>query len=115
MDSLGFVMNRNIYIFRAGFDDIIIISESFIIDQHFYRSSSTHVSNVRVVSALSYQDQSGEQSEDFETEEQLQVRILAAAMEFVPEFGWTVEAIAAGAEVSRFQYVRMGSLRRFAA
>ncbi|XP_062856900.1 ubiquinone biosynthesis protein COQ9, mitochondrial isoform X2 [Trichomycterus rosablanca] len=46
----------------------------------------------------SYQDQSGEQSEDFETEEQLQARILTAALEFVPEFGWTVEAIAAGAE-----------------
>ncbi|XP_030625296.1 ubiquinone biosynthesis protein COQ9, mitochondrial [Chanos chanos] len=46
----------------------------------------------------SYQDQSGEQSEDYETEEQLQARILTAALEFVPEHGWSVEAIAAGAE-----------------
>ncbi|XP_056106856.1 ubiquinone biosynthesis protein COQ9, mitochondrial [Rhinichthys klamathensis goyatoka] len=46
----------------------------------------------------SYQDQSGEHGEDYETEEQLQVRILTSALEFVPEHGWTVEAIAAGAE-----------------
>lgn len=46
----------------------------------------------------SYQDQSGEQAEDYETEEQLQTRILTTALEFVPEHGWTVEAIAAGAE-----------------
>ncbi|XP_022539568.1 ubiquinone biosynthesis protein COQ9, mitochondrial isoform X1 [Astyanax mexicanus] len=46
----------------------------------------------------SYQDQSGEQSEDYETEEQLQARILTAALEFVPQHGWTVDAIAAGAE-----------------
>lgn len=46
----------------------------------------------------SYQDQSGEQSEEYETEEQLQVRILTAALEFVPLHGWSVEAIAAGAE-----------------
>ncbi|XP_051979116.1 ubiquinone biosynthesis protein COQ9-B, mitochondrial-like isoform X2 [Xyrauchen texanus] len=46
----------------------------------------------------SYQDQSGEHSEDYETEEQLQTRILTAALEFVPQHGWTVEAIAAAAE-----------------
>ncbi|XP_072519309.1 ubiquinone biosynthesis protein COQ9, mitochondrial [Salminus brasiliensis] len=46
----------------------------------------------------SYQDQSGEQAEDYETEEQLQTRILTAALEFVPQHGWTVDAIAAGAE-----------------
>ncbi|KAL2093480.1 hypothetical protein ACEWY4_010792 [Coilia grayii] len=46
----------------------------------------------------SYQDQSGEQSEDYETEEQLAQRILAAALDFVPQHGWSVEAIAAGAE-----------------
>uniref|UniRef100_A0A3B4DUP9 Ubiquinone biosynthesis protein n=1 Tax=Pygocentrus nattereri TaxID=42514 RepID=A0A3B4DUP9_PYGNA len=46
----------------------------------------------------SYQDQSGEQAEDYETEDQLQARILTAALEFVPQHGWTVEAIAAGAE-----------------
>lgn len=48
---------------------------------------------------LSYQDQGGEQGEDYETEEQLQARILTAALEFVPIHGWSVEAIAAGAEV----------------
>lgn len=46
----------------------------------------------------SYQDQSGEQGEDYETEEQLQARILGAALEFVPLHGWSMEAIAAGAE-----------------
>ncbi|KAM7002554.1 ubiquinone biosynthesis protein COQ9, mitochondrial [Tautogolabrus adspersus] len=46
----------------------------------------------------SYQDQSGEQGEEYETEEQLQVRILNAALEFVPLHGWSMEAIAAGAE-----------------
>lgn len=46
----------------------------------------------------SYQDQGGEQAEDYETEEQVQARILTAALEFVPAHGWTVEAIAAGAE-----------------
>ncbi|KAK5868016.1 hypothetical protein PBY51_012463 [Eleginops maclovinus] len=46
----------------------------------------------------SYQDQSGEQGEEYETEEQLQARILTAALEFVPLHGWSVEAIAAGAE-----------------
>ncbi|KAM9375751.1 ubiquinone biosynthesis protein COQ9, mitochondrial isoform 2-T2 [Pholidichthys leucotaenia] len=46
----------------------------------------------------SYQEQDGEQSEDYETEEQLQARILNAALEFVPLHGWSMEAIAAGAE-----------------
>ncbi|XP_071391542.1 ubiquinone biosynthesis protein COQ9, mitochondrial [Centroberyx affinis] len=46
----------------------------------------------------SYQDQSGEQGEEYETEEQLQARVLAAALEFVPLHGWSMEAIAAGAE-----------------
>ncbi|XP_034033035.1 ubiquinone biosynthesis protein COQ9, mitochondrial isoform X1 [Thalassophryne amazonica] len=46
----------------------------------------------------SYQDQSGEQGEEYETEEQLQARILTAALEFVPQHGWSIEAIAAGAE-----------------
>ncbi|XP_043937216.1 ubiquinone biosynthesis protein COQ9, mitochondrial [Protopterus annectens] len=46
----------------------------------------------------SYADQSGEHSEDYETEEQLQLRILTSALEFVPSHGWSVEAIAEGAE-----------------
>lgn len=50
-------------------------------------------------SVESYQDQSGEQGEEYETEEQLQARILTAALEFVPLHGWSMEAIGAGAEV----------------
>ncbi|XP_056137724.1 ubiquinone biosynthesis protein COQ9, mitochondrial isoform X2 [Lampris incognitus] len=46
----------------------------------------------------SYQDQSGEQGEEYETEEQLQARILTAALAFVPQHGWSMEAIASGAE-----------------
>ncbi|XP_054476227.1 ubiquinone biosynthesis protein COQ9, mitochondrial [Anoplopoma fimbria] len=46
----------------------------------------------------SYQDQGGEQGEEYETEEQLQARVLAAALEFVPQHGWSMEAIAAAAE-----------------
>ncbi|KAG7468481.1 hypothetical protein MATL_G00143200 [Megalops atlanticus] len=46
----------------------------------------------------SYADQAGEESEDYETEEQLQARILTAALEFVPQHGWSVEAISAAAE-----------------
>lgn len=49
----------------------------------------------------SFQDQDGEQDEEYETEEQLQARILNAALEFVPLHGWSAEAIAAGAEVRR--------------
>ncbi|XP_041851922.1 ubiquinone biosynthesis protein COQ9, mitochondrial [Melanotaenia boesemani] len=40
---------------------------------------------------------SEEQDEEYETEEQLQTRILTAALEFVPQHGWSTEAIAAGA------------------
>uniref|UniRef100_A0A3Q3WWJ6 Ubiquinone biosynthesis protein n=1 Tax=Mola mola TaxID=94237 RepID=A0A3Q3WWJ6_MOLML len=46
----------------------------------------------------SYQDQGSEQGEEYETEEQLQARILTAALEFVPLHGWSLEAIAAGTE-----------------
>ncbi|XP_062246488.1 ubiquinone biosynthesis protein COQ9, mitochondrial isoform X2 [Platichthys flesus] len=46
----------------------------------------------------SYQDQSGEQGEEYETEDQLQARILTASLEFVPLHGWSKEAIASGAE-----------------
>ncbi|OXB76067.1 UNVERIFIED_CONTAM: hypothetical protein H355_000166 [Colinus virginianus] len=42
--------------------------------------------------------QDGQESEDYESEEQLQHRILTAALEFVPEHGWTAEAIAEGAK-----------------
>ncbi|XP_037306715.2 ubiquinone biosynthesis protein COQ9, mitochondrial [Pungitius pungitius] len=46
----------------------------------------------------SYQDQGGDQGEEYETEEQLQARVLTAALEFVPLHGWSMEAIAAAAE-----------------
>ncbi|EDL87320.1 similar to RIKEN cDNA 2310005O14, isoform CRA_a [Rattus norvegicus] len=45
-----------------------------------------------------YTDQSGEEEEDYESEEQIQHRILTAALEFVPDHGWTAEAIAEGAQ-----------------
>ncbi|XP_037671761.1 ubiquinone biosynthesis protein COQ9, mitochondrial isoform X1 [Choloepus didactylus] len=45
-----------------------------------------------------YTDQGGEEEEDHESEEQLQHRILTAALEFVPTQGWTAEAIAEGAQ-----------------
>ncbi|CAL1592409.1 unnamed protein product [Knipowitschia caucasica] len=46
----------------------------------------------------SFQEQSEEQEEEYETEEQLQARILTAALQFVPVHGWSMEAISAGAE-----------------
>uniref|UniRef100_A0A8D0H4U6 Ubiquinone biosynthesis protein n=1 Tax=Sphenodon punctatus TaxID=8508 RepID=A0A8D0H4U6_SPHPU len=46
----------------------------------------------------SYTDQGGEESEGYESEEQLQHRILTAALEFVPAYGWTADAIAEGAK-----------------
>ncbi|XP_059239789.1 ubiquinone biosynthesis protein COQ9, mitochondrial [Mustela nigripes] len=45
-----------------------------------------------------YTDQGGEEEEDHESEEQLQHRILTAALDFVPAHGWTAEAIAEGAQ-----------------
>lgn len=49
--------------------------------------------------SCSYTDQGGEESEDYESEEQLQRRILTASLEFVPTHGWTADAIAEGAKV----------------
>ncbi|NXF96962.1 COQ9 protein, partial [Eubucco bourcierii] len=46
----------------------------------------------------SYTGQGGQESEDYESEEQLQHRILTAALDFVPEHGWSAEAIAEGAK-----------------
>uniref|UniRef100_F7AWL2 Ubiquinone biosynthesis protein n=1 Tax=Xenopus tropicalis TaxID=8364 RepID=F7AWL2_XENTR len=45
-----------------------------------------------------YTDQAGEESEGYESEEQLQQRILSAALQFVPDFGWSADAIAEGAK-----------------
>ncbi|KAH0619459.1 hypothetical protein JD844_000107 [Phrynosoma platyrhinos] len=44
------------------------------------------------------EDQGGEESEGYESEERLQNRILTAALEFVPTHGWTSDAIAEGAK-----------------
>lgn len=52
---------------------------------------------VNYYSVFAQSDQ--EQDEEYETEEQLQARILTAALEFVPLHGWSMEAISAGAEV----------------
>ncbi|XP_069510197.1 ubiquinone biosynthesis protein COQ9, mitochondrial [Ambystoma mexicanum] len=46
----------------------------------------------------SYTDQGGEQSEDYESEEELQQRLLTAALDFVPEHGWSSDAIAEAAK-----------------
>uniref|UniRef100_A0A3B5N1U7 Ubiquinone biosynthesis protein n=1 Tax=Xiphophorus couchianus TaxID=32473 RepID=A0A3B5N1U7_9TELE len=51
---------------------------------------------VNYYSGFAQSDQ--EQDEEYETEEQLQARILTAALEFVPLHGWSMEAISAGAE-----------------
>lgn len=77
-------------------------SSSSSFHQH-YQAHPTHQdthtpSETTETPNTSYQDQSGEQAEDYETEEQLQARILTAALEFVPAYGWSAEAIAAGAE-----------------
>ncbi|XP_072278832.1 ubiquinone biosynthesis protein COQ9, mitochondrial [Pyxicephalus adspersus] len=45
-----------------------------------------------------YTDQGGDESEGYESEEQLQQRILSAAVAFVPQYGWSSEAIAEGAK-----------------
>ncbi|OCT84701.1 hypothetical protein XELAEV_18022857mg [Xenopus laevis] len=45
-----------------------------------------------------YTDQAGEESEGYESEEQLQQQILSAALQFVPDFGWSADAIAEGAK-----------------
>ncbi|KAM8947814.1 ubiquinone biosynthesis protein COQ9, mitochondrial [Pelodytes ibericus] len=45
-----------------------------------------------------FTDQAGDESEGYESEEQLQQRILTAALQYVPDYGWTSEAIAEGAK-----------------
>nr|XP_061813079.1 ubiquinone biosynthesis protein COQ9-B, mitochondrial-like [Nerophis lumbriciformis] len=60
-------------------------------------SASNPIADESAAPKLSYQDSASEQDE-YETEEQLQAQVLNAALEFVPQHGWTMEAIAAGAE-----------------
>uniref|UniRef100_A0A8C5QSW9 DNA-directed RNA polymerase II subunit RPB3 n=1 Tax=Leptobrachium leishanense TaxID=445787 RepID=A0A8C5QSW9_9ANUR len=45
-----------------------------------------------------YTDQGGAESEGYESEEQLQQQILTEALQFVPDYGWSSEAIAEGAK-----------------
>lgn len=52
-----------------------------------------------MVFSCSYTGHGGEESEDYESEEQLQLRILTAALEFVPDHSWTADAVAEGAKV----------------
>ncbi|XP_014886869.1 ubiquinone biosynthesis protein COQ9, mitochondrial isoform X1 [Poecilia latipinna] len=63
-------------------------------------SSSSSTTHDDYTSQQDFDPSSGdqEQDEDYETEEQLQARILTAALEFVPLHGWSMEAISAGAE-----------------
>lgn len=58
---------------------------------------------------LSTQSDQGH-DEEYETEEQLHARLLTAALEFVPQHGWSMEAVAAGAEV-RFKTVSLTEVR----
>ncbi|XP_043980789.1 ubiquinone biosynthesis protein COQ9, mitochondrial [Gambusia affinis] len=72
-------------------------------DKHSASSSYSSSSSTTHNEYTSQQDSdpsSGdqEQDEEYETEEQLQARILTAALEFVPLHGWSMEAISAGAE-----------------
>lgn len=55
--------------------------------------------NILFFFSPSYTDQGGEESEGYESEEQLQHRILTASLEFVSAHGWTADAIAEGAKV----------------
>ncbi|XP_005796322.1 ubiquinone biosynthesis protein COQ9, mitochondrial [Xiphophorus maculatus] len=66
-----------------------------------YSSSSSSSTTHDVYTSQQDSDPSSgdqEQDEEYETEEQLQARILTAALEFVPLHGWSMEAISAGAE-----------------
>ncbi|KAJ8333660.1 hypothetical protein SKAU_G00409790 [Synaphobranchus kaupii] len=107
------------YVVHRGFHRAILLLQDDSKSDHTAPSSSTssssyhqhyqaHPSESEPVASTpeeespkpntSYADQGGEESEDYETEEQLQVRILTAALEFVPQHGWSEEAISAGAE-----------------
>ncbi|XP_064414527.1 ubiquinone biosynthesis protein COQ9, mitochondrial isoform X1 [Latimeria chalumnae] len=68
--------------------------------QHFqqYQSAESESGAEAQSSNNSDTDQGREESREYESEEQLQTRILAAALEFVPKYGWTEEAIAEGAK-----------------
>ncbi|KAM3918233.1 ubiquinone biosynthesis protein COQ9, mitochondrial [Leptodactylus fuscus] len=60
--------------------------------------STSETAEEQSTSTPRYTDQGGEESEGYESEEQLQQRILSAALTFVPEYGWSSDAIAEGAK-----------------
>ncbi|XP_017289687.1 ubiquinone biosynthesis protein COQ9, mitochondrial isoform X2 [Kryptolebias marmoratus] len=64
--------------------------------EHNSEAASQHDFDPSAAEGTKISDQ--EQDTEYETEEQLHARILAAALEFVPQHGWSMEAIAAGAE-----------------
>ncbi|KAM4553245.1 ubiquinone biosynthesis protein COQ9, mitochondrial [Fundulus diaphanus] len=73
-------------------------SSSSTTHHEHYQAHSSH----QDTEAASQQDpdpnSSDREDEEYETEDQLQAQILTAALEFVPLHGWSMEAIAAGAE-----------------
>ncbi|XP_041048388.1 ubiquinone biosynthesis protein COQ9, mitochondrial isoform X4 [Carcharodon carcharias] len=62
-----------------------------------YQSPQTYT--VAQESYSSHSDQNGQKAEGFESEEELRQQLLSAALEFVPSFGWSLEAVAEGAKV----------------
>ncbi|XP_027883837.1 ubiquinone biosynthesis protein COQ9, mitochondrial isoform X3 [Xiphophorus couchianus] len=75
-------------------------SEKHSASSSYSSSSSSSTTHDAYTSQQDSDPSSGdqEQDEEYETEEQLQARILTAALEFVPLHGWSMEAISAGAE-----------------
>ncbi|XP_030059432.1 ubiquinone biosynthesis protein COQ9, mitochondrial isoform X2 [Microcaecilia unicolor] len=67
-------------------------------DSETHQPGEQSDSEPRQHSHSSYTGQGGYESEGYESEEQLQQRILTASLEFVREYGWTPEAIAEGAK-----------------
>ncbi|XP_072135334.1 ubiquinone biosynthesis protein COQ9, mitochondrial isoform X1 [Mobula birostris] len=59
----------------------------------------------------SYSDQSAEKGEGFESEDQLRQQLFSAALKFVPNYGWSVEAIAEGAKVLELSPAVIGMFR----
>uniref|UniRef100_A0A8C6X7H1 Ubiquinone biosynthesis protein n=1 Tax=Naja naja TaxID=35670 RepID=A0A8C6X7H1_NAJNA len=71
-------------------------------------SASSPVDEKHPGSHPSYTDQGGEESEGYESEEQIQNQILTAALKFVPTYGWTMDAIAEGAKSVGFSVAAAG-------
>ncbi|XP_078063752.1 ubiquinone biosynthesis protein COQ9, mitochondrial, partial [Mustelus asterias] len=61
--------------------------------------NEVHLSLLHFPFSSSHSDQNGQKAEGFESEEELRQQLLSVALEFVPSFGWSLEAIAEGAKV----------------